>query len=42
MEYRLFFAKGSASEGGQAILEEIGEPYDLIQSTKDRSTPRPS
>jgi len=41
MDYRLFYAKGSASEGVRVILEEIGVPYELIQSTIDRSKPRP-
>ncbi len=34
MDYRLFYAKGSASDGVRVILEEIGVPYELIQSTK--------
>ena len=42
MDYRLFYAKESASDGVRVILEEIGVPYELIQSTKDRSKPRPS
>ena len=33
MDYRLFYAKGSASDGVRVILEEIGVPYELIQST---------
>ena len=41
MDYRLFYAKGSASDGVRVILEEIGVPYELIQSTIDRSKPRP-
>ena len=41
MNYRLFYAKGSASDGVRVILEEIGVPYELIQSTIDRSKPRP-
>ena len=41
MDYRLFYAKESASDGIRVILEEIGMPYELIQSTKDRSRPRP-
>ena len=40
-DYRLFYAKGSASDGVRVILEEIGVPYELIQSTIDRSKPRP-
>lgn len=38
--YKLFYAQGSAAEGVRVILEEIGAPYELIQSTKDRSLPR--
>ena len=41
MDYRLYYAKGSASDGVRVILEEIGVPYELIQSTIDRSKPRP-
>ena len=41
MEYKLFYAPGSAAEGVRVVLEEIGAPYKLIQSTKNRSEPRP-
>ena len=41
MAYKLFYAKQSASMGVRVILEEIGAPYELIQSTIDRSVPRP-
>ena len=41
MDYRLYYAKGSASDGVRVILEEIGVPYELIQSTIDRSKTRP-
>ena len=41
MAYKLFYAKQSASLGVRVILEEIGAPYELIQSTIDRSAPRP-
>ncbi len=41
MAYKLFYDQGSAAEGVRVILEEIGAPYELIQSTKDRSKPRP-
>ena len=41
MDYRLFYAEGSASEGVHVILEEIGMAYELIQSTIDRGKPRP-
>lgn len=39
--YKLFYAPGSASMGVQTILEEIGAPYELIQTTIDRSKSRP-
>ena len=42
MSYRLFYDTGSAAEGVRVILEEIGAPYELIPSTKDRSKPRPA
>ena len=42
MAYKLFYAKQSASMGVRVILEEIGAPYELIQSTIDRSVPRPA
>ncbi len=41
MKYKLFYALGSAAQGVQVILEEIGASYDLIQSTMDRVKPRP-
>ncbi|MCY3767977.1 MAG: glutathione S-transferase family protein [Gammaproteobacteria bacterium] len=42
MTYKLYYDLASASQGVQAVLEEIGAPYELIQSTKDRDKPRPS
>ena len=41
MAYKLFYALGSAAMGAQVILEEIGEPYELIQSTIAMDEPRP-
>ena len=41
MTYKLFYADGSVAQGVQMVLEELGQPYELIQSTKDRSKPRP-
>ena len=38
--YKLFYALRSASMGVRVMLEEIGAPYELIQSTTDRSIPR--
>lgn len=39
--YKLFYALRSASMGVRVMLEEIGAPYELIESTTDRSKPRP-
>lgn len=41
MDYRLFYAVGSAAQGVRMILEEIGASYELIESTIDMSKPRP-
>jgi glutathione S-transferase len=41
MNYKLFYASGSAAEGVRVILEELGVPYELIKSTIDRSKQRP-
>ncbi len=41
MEYRLFYAPGSAAMGVRVMLEEIGAPYELIQTTIDMDKPRP-
>ena len=41
MTYQLFDALGSAAMGTRVMLEEIGVPYELIESTKDRTKPRP-
>jgi len=41
VQYKLFYADGSASMGVRLILEEIGAPYELIQSTIDMDKPRP-
>ena len=41
MDYRLFYAQGSASDGIRLVLEEIGVPYKLLQSTIERGKPRP-
>ena len=41
MTYKLYYALGSASMGVRVILEEIGAPYELLQTTIDRSVPRP-
>ena len=41
MGYKLYYALGSAAMGVRVILEEIGAPYELLQTTIDRSKPRP-
>jgi glutathione S-transferase len=41
MAYKLFYALGSAAMGAQVILEEIGAPYELIQTTIAMDEPRP-
>ncbi len=42
MIYKLFYALGSAAMGVRLILEEIGAPYELKQTTIDMDKPRPS
>ena len=42
MNYKLFYANGSAAQGVRVMLEELGVQYDLIESTIDRSKHRPS
>lgn len=39
--YKLFYALKSASMGVRVILEEIGAPYELIQTTLEMDKPRP-
>ena len=41
MTYKLFYALGSAAMGTRVILEEIGAPYELIQTTISMDEPRP-
>ena len=41
MAYKLFYALKSASMGIRVMLEEIGAPYELIQTTVDMDKPRP-
>ena len=40
MTYQLFYAPGSAAMGTRVLLEEIGAPYELIESTIDMDKPR--
>ena len=40
MPYRLFYADRSAAMGARAILEEIGEAYDLIETEIGVGMPR--
>jgi len=39
--YKLFYALKSASMGIRVMLEEIGVPYELIQTTVEMNKPRP-
>lgn len=41
MAYKLYYALGSAAMGVRVLLEEIGAPYELIQTTIDMDKPRP-
>ena len=41
MTYKLYYALGSAAMGVRVILEEIGAPYELIQTTINMDEPRP-
>ena len=40
--YRLFYALKSASMGVRVLLEEIGAPYDLIETSVAPGGPRPA
>ncbi len=42
MSYKLYYALGSAAMGVRVLLEEIGAPYELIQTTIDMDKPRPA
>jgi len=42
MTYKLYYAPRSAASGVRVILEEISVPYELIESTTERSKPRPA
>ena len=40
MNYQLFYAPGTAAMGTRVLLEDIGAPYELIESTIDMDKPR--
>ena len=40
MNYKLFYANGSAAMGVRVLLEEIGEPYELIWTSIEIGAPR--
>ena len=42
MTYRLYYDIGTASMGVRVLLEEIGAPYELIQTTTDKQQARPA
>ena len=42
MTYKLYYADGTASMGVRVLLEEIGAPYELIQTTTEKHKPRPA
>ena len=42
MTYKLYYADDTSAMGVRVLLEEIGAPYELIQTTTDRKKPRPA
>lgn len=40
--YKLYYAEGSAAMGTRVLLEELGQPYELIQTTIAMDQPRPA
>ena len=42
MSYKLYYAPGSAAMGVRVLLEEVGQPYELIETTIDMNQPRPA
>ena len=42
MTYKLYYADGTASMGVRVLLEEIGVPYELIQTTTKKDKLRPA
>lgn len=41
MTYSLYYAENSAAMGVRVMLEELNQPYTLIQTSIDMDTPRP-
>ena len=41
MTYKLYYVDDTSAMGVRVLLEEIGAPYELIQTTTDRREPRP-
>ena len=42
MTYKLYYVDDTSAMGVRVLLEEIGAPYELIQTTTDRKKPRPA
>ena len=42
MSYQLYYADGTASMGVRVMLEEIGASYELIETTTEKTKPRPA
>ena len=42
MKYKLYYVDDTSAMGVRVLLEEIGAPYELIQTTTDRKKPRPA
>ena len=42
MTYKLYYVDDTSAMGVRVLLEEIGAPYELIQTTTERQTPRPA
>ena len=40
MSYRLFYAEQSAAMGVRVVLEELAQPYELIETDISPSSPR--
>ena len=42
MSYQLYYSDGTASMGVRVMLEEIGASYELIETTTEKTKPRPA